>query len=166
MPLATYKRLDNHSQFRTAMTLVRPNAKGSTVLHPTVSVDLNHPKALQLTVGPSKKQKRVITIRECARAQGFPDDYEFLSVNKNPTHIAEDVSYAVSATSIVKDIFLSFSQKYRQIGNAVPVSLALALGKALGETMITHWRNDESGEEEYGDCGEYPDNERHTSVDL
>ena len=61
---------------------------------------------------------------------------------------------------------IPFLQKYRQIGNAVPVSLALALGKALGETMITHWRNDESGEEEYGDCGEYPDNERHTSVDL
>ncbi|EEB96683.1 hypothetical protein MPER_04141 [Moniliophthora perniciosa FA553] len=64
-------------------------------------------------------QKRVYTIREAARSQGFPDHYKFLSEKKLPNWIADD--------------------QQRQIGNAVPVPLALALGKALGDTLKTTW---------------------------
>jgi len=49
-------------------------------------------------------QDRPLSIREYARIQQFPDNWEFMG-----TIVA----------------------KYRQIGNAVPVGLALALGKAV-----------------------------------
>ena len=49
-------------------------------------------------------QDRPLSIREYARIQQFPDDWQFMG------------------TSVAK---------YRQIGNAVPVGLALALGNAV-----------------------------------
>lgn len=51
------------------------------------------------------EQDRVLTIRECARLQGFPDYYRFSGTVK---------------------------ERYRQIGNAVPITVARALGYALG----------------------------------
>ncbi|EOA17989.1 hypothetical protein CARUB_v10006424mg [Capsella rubella] len=53
-------------------------------------------------------QDRIITVRECARSQGFPDKYEF--------------------SGKIKD-------KHRQIGNAVPPPLAFALGRKLKEVL-------------------------------
>ena len=49
-------------------------------------------------------QDRPLSIREYARIQQFPDDWKFMGTS---------------------------AAKYRQIGNAVPVGLALALGKAV-----------------------------------
>ncbi|KAL5511284.1 hypothetical protein ACEPAH_4500 [Sanghuangporus vaninii] len=92
----TFWRLDGEGQFKTLMTLVNPSSKGAYVIHPT--------------------DKRVLTYRELARAQGFPDHYEFCSVEESRnSHIREMA---------------------RQIGNAVPVHLAYALGRALGEGLV------------------------------
>ncbi len=68
--------------------------------------------SLTLTCAPAQKQTerchpletRPLTIREYARIQTFPDDWEFEG---------------------------SLSTKYKQIGNAVPVNLAYAVGRAL-----------------------------------
>ena len=49
-------------------------------------------------------QNRPLSIREYARIQQFPDDWIFIGTS---------------------------AEKYRQIGNAVPVGLAEALGKAV-----------------------------------
>ena len=49
-------------------------------------------------------QNRPLSIREYARIQQFPDDWKFMGTS---------------------------AAKYRQIGNAVPIGLALALGKAI-----------------------------------
>jgi len=54
------------------------------------------------------KELRPLTVRECARLQTFPDDWLF---------------------------FGSTASKYRQIGNAVPVKLARAIGKHLFDTI-------------------------------
>lgn len=40
-------------------------------------------------------------------------------------------------------IDLSVVQQYRQIGNAVPVPLALALGRSLGEVLLKMWEDKE-----------------------
>ena len=45
-----------------------------------------------------------MSVRECARAQGFPDDFR---------------------------LWGNVHQKHRQVGNAVPVPLSAALGKQL-----------------------------------
>ena len=58
-------------------------------------------------------QDRVISVRECARAQGFPDSYKFSG---------------------------EIQAKYRQIGNAVPPPLGQAIGieikKALAKSLL------------------------------
>ena len=52
---------------------------------------------------------RRLTVRECARLQGFPDNFEF---------IYEDVDTG-----------------YKMIGNAVPVELAYIIAKAIKEAL-------------------------------
>lgn len=68
--------------------------------------------SLTLTCAPAQKQTerchpietRPLTVREYARIQTFPDDWQFCG---------------------------SLSAKYKQIGNAVPVNLAWAIGRAI-----------------------------------
>ena len=50
------------------------------------------------------EDQRVLSVRECARAQTFPDDYHFSG---------------------------GISSCYRQIGNAVPPKVAEHLGRAI-----------------------------------
>jgi len=76
--------------------------------------------SLTLTCAPAQKQTerchpdetRPFTVREYARIQTFPDDWEF----------------AGSVTS-----------QYKQIGNAVPVNLAKALGQKIVEGLNQHY---------------------------
>ncbi|TFK54606.1 S-adenosyl-L-methionine-dependent methyltransferase [Heliocybe sulcata] len=99
-----YSRLNGNGHFATALTTVSPTAKpGGKVLHPS--------------------QKRILTVRECARGQGFPDDYVFKTNGKTGTAKVED--------------------QLRQIGNAVPVPLARALGKVIGNSMLQVWAEHE-----------------------
>ena len=68
--------------------------------------------SLTLTCSPAQKQTerchpdetRPLTVREYARIQTFPDDWEFCG---------------------------SISSQYRQIGNAVPVNLGYHIGRCL-----------------------------------
>lgn len=62
----------------------KPNRKGSALCHPD--------------------HLRPLSVRECARIQGFPDDWEFSG---------------------------SLAAQYLQVGNAVPIQLGTALGHAL-----------------------------------
>ncbi|KAF9469258.1 hypothetical protein BDZ94DRAFT_1244081 [Collybia nuda] len=98
-----YGRMDGNSHFKCAMTSVAPNIKNSWVLHPM--------------------QKRIISVRECARAQGFPDHYMFMSADDAKQKMVDN--------------------QMRQIGNAVPVPLSLALGKSLGEALLKEWAKKE-----------------------
>jgi len=94
----TFIRIDPDGHFYTTMTLMRPDIKNVPTIHPT--------------------QSRIMTPREAARAQGFPDHYQFCSVNKSDKDKLDDY--------------------YRQIGNAVPVHLARALALEFQETLIAH----------------------------
>ncbi len=87
------------------------------------------------------QQKRIISVREVARAQGFPDDYTFCSINKANSQTHDWTMYAAytQTQSLFSDVLCSL-QQYRQIGNAVPVPLALALGKSLGAALLKTWK--------------------------
>ncbi|KAI3480566.1 hypothetical protein L1887_57286 [Cichorium endivia] len=78
-----FERLDSDGYFKILTTKVR--GEGS-MLHPT--------------------QRRLLTVRECARAQGFPDWVDFAC----DTNLQE---------------------AYKQIGNAVPVPLGVAIGRSI-----------------------------------
>lgn len=75
-----------------------------------------HEPSLTLTCSPAQNQTerchpdetRPLTIREYARIQTFPDDWQFLG---------------------------SMSQQYKQIGNAVPVNLAYAVAKQIYQVL-------------------------------
>lgn len=82
-----FRRLDGAESFPTICGGTLPATKSGTRLHPTCA--------------------RVLTIRELARAQGFPDEMQFEGT-------AQEV--------------------HSQIGNAVPPPLARALGKVILES--------------------------------
>ncbi|OAD76274.1 hypothetical protein PHYBLDRAFT_132318 [Phycomyces blakesleeanus NRRL 1555(-)] len=100
-----YGRLNFDGQFSTTLTDMSPMGKQGTIIHPN--------------------QRRVLSVREYARAQGFPDRFVFYSTSRD-----------CSAAS-VKDM-------YRQIGNAVPVPLAFALGKELRAAIQEDWLKSQS----------------------
>nr|ABF99362.1 expressed protein [Oryza sativa Japonica Group]BAG98259.1 unnamed protein product [Oryza sativa Japonica Group] len=83
-----YGRLDWEGNFPTSVTDPQPMGKVGMCFHP--------------------EQDRIITVRECARSQGFPDSYRFAGNIQN---------------------------KHRQIGNAVPPPLAYALGRKLKQAI-------------------------------
>lgn len=82
-------RLCWNDVFSTIITSPEPTGKQGRVLHPSAD--------------------RVISIRECARSQGFPDEYEF---------------------------FGNISDRYRQIGNAVPPPVATAIGREVIKVVL------------------------------
>ncbi|GBP47569.1 DNA (cytosine-5)-methyltransferase 1 [Eumeta japonica] len=75
--------------FSTTVTDPEPMGKQGRVLHP--------------------EQARVVSVRECARSQGFPDSYIFAG---------------------------NVLDKHRQVGNAVPPPLGAALGREIKKTLI------------------------------
>lgn len=83
-----FGRLDWQGHFPTSTTDPQPMGKVGQVFHP--------------------EQDRIVSVRECARAQGFPDKHRFVGNVHN---------------------------KHRQVGNAVPPPLAAALGRELRKAL-------------------------------
>ncbi|KAI0828845.1 S-adenosyl-L-methionine-dependent methyltransferase [Trametes gibbosa] len=94
-----YGRLDQNKWFHTTVTNVEPTAKQSYVIHPWC--------------------KRVFTVRELARSQGFPDWFVFYAVDGN-----------------VKTF-------QRHIGNAVPWPVSVALAHELREALLKKYLQDQ-----------------------
>ncbi|KAF7303103.1 Mitogen-activated protein kinase [Mycena kentingensis (nom. inval.)] len=91
-----YKRLDWKGHFQTTVTNVHPTAKQGQVLHPGCL--------------------RMVTVRELARSQGFPDWYVFVALKDNVVTM------------------------HRQIGNAVPWQLGRALGRELRAARLKDFK--------------------------
>ncbi|XP_065183686.1 DNA (cytosine-5)-methyltransferase 1-like [Sycon ciliatum] len=79
-----YGRLEWDGFFSTTITNPEPMGKQGRVLHP--------------------EQNRVVTVRECARSQGFPDWFRFYG---------------------------NILDRHRQVGNAVPPPMAAAIGREI-----------------------------------
>ncbi|XP_018573692.1 DNA (cytosine-5)-methyltransferase 1 [Anoplophora glabripennis] len=85
-----YGRLEWDGFFGTTITNPEPMGKQGRVLHP--------------------EQNRVVSVRECARSQGFPDRFKF---------------------------FGNILDKHRQVGNAVPPPLGAALGREICKALVS-----------------------------
>ncbi|CAF4881707.1 unnamed protein product [Pieris macdunnoughi] len=85
-----YGRISWDGYFSTTVTDPEPMGKQGRVLHP--------------------EQNRVVSVRECARSQGFPDTYLFAG---------------------------SIQDKHRQVGNAVPPPLGAAVGREIRKALIS-----------------------------
>ncbi|XP_076281112.1 DNA (cytosine-5)-methyltransferase PliMCI [Lasioglossum baleicum] len=85
-----YGRLEWDGFFGTTITNPEPMGKQGRVLHP--------------------EQTRVVSVRECARSQGFPDSFRFYG---------------------------NILDKHRQIGNAVPPPLGAALGIEIRKCLTS-----------------------------
>ncbi|XP_044757853.1 DNA (cytosine-5)-methyltransferase PliMCI-like [Coccinella septempunctata] len=84
-----YGRLEWEGFFSTTITNPEPMGKQGRVLHPS--------------------QNRVVSVRECARSQGFPDKFKFYG---------------------------NILDKYQQIGNAVPPPMAMAIGREIVKALV------------------------------
>nr|CAD7438851.1 unnamed protein product [Timema bartmani] len=100
-----YGRLEWDGFFSTTVTNPEPMGKQGRVLHP--------------------EQTRVVSVRECARSQGFPDTYR---------------------------LFGSILDKHRQVGNAVPPPLGAAIGyeirKCVGAKTLVMSSDKDNSEED------------------
>ncbi|XP_043275334.1 DNA (cytosine-5)-methyltransferase PliMCI-like isoform X4 [Venturia canescens] len=83
-----YGRLEWDGFFGTTITNPEPMGKQGRVLHP--------------------EQTRLVSVRECARSQGFPDSYRFYG---------------------------TVLDKHRQVGNAVPPPLGAAIGREIRKSL-------------------------------
>jgi len=83
--------MDGDGHFKCAMTLVAPNIKQSWLLHPSVRAKRSS-FVIPITRFYPFQQKRIVSVRECARAQGFPDYYVFKSVDNKPQRMVDNVS--------------------------------------------------------------------------
>lgn len=93
-----YRRLDYDQHHQSALTKIDPSGKNGTILHPTLH--------------------RVLTVREQARAMGFPDWF-----------------YWDPETCKVQDM-------YKQIGNAVSIPIGRSLGLELRKALMEKWFQD------------------------
>lgn len=79
-------------------------------LHPQAPIMPKVEKNLHKFVDGKEHLYRRLTIREAARVQGFPDDFEF--------------------------IYDSLNDGYKMVGNAVPVELAYAIAKQIKKYLL------------------------------
>ncbi|KAJ8970400.1 hypothetical protein NQ317_001491 [Molorchus minor] len=90
-----YGRLEWDGFFGTTITNPEPMGKQGRVLHP--------------------EQNRVVSVRECARSQGFPDRFIFCG---------------------------NILDKHRQVGNAVPPPLAAAVGREICKAFLSSFKTE------------------------
>ncbi|XP_067140282.1 DNA (cytosine-5)-methyltransferase 1-like [Centruroides vittatus] len=102
-----YGRLEWEGFFSTTVTNPEPMGKQGRVLHP--------------------EQHRVVSVRECARSQGFPDSYRFFGI---------------------------ITDRHRQIGNAVPPPLATAIGYEILKCVAEKENNVQSPNKNNGDISD------------
>ncbi len=91
-----YGRLEWDGFFSTTVTNPEPMGKQGRVLHP--------------------EQHRVVSVRECARSQGFPDTYRFHG---------------------------TILDRHRQVGNAVPPPMARQIGAEIKKCL--QWKAENEG---------------------
>lgn len=80
-------------------------------LHPQAPAMIQIEKNKRIFVPGKESLYRRLTVRECARLQGFPDDFEFL--------------------------YSEVDMGYKMVGNAVPVDLAFIVAKRIKQLLDT-----------------------------
>ena len=129
-----FGRLGGSNWFNTIVTNVSPTAKQSWVLHYQVRQSPLHSRDTQLTYWP--KDKRVYTVHEFARGQGFPDWFKFITLDGSVKTVSGFLCYSCYLSAYA--CHCGRTQIQTQISNAVAWPVGEALGREL-EKVRTKW---------------------------
>ena len=121
------KYMGSHCQGQTEVKLdsVGPTIRSEhhgNIEYRRLSIEHGGKYVDELNAGISERR---LTIRECARIQTFPDDYQFI----------------LKKTELNKAV--SSSDAYKIIGNAVPCMLAYNIAKNIEEKWLLYFKDDE-----------------------
>ena len=140
-----YGRLGREGWFWTTVTNVNPTAKQSRVIHYSVRPSLSpfslarwrHGCVLTGDVRACVQDRRVLSVRELARSQGFPDWFVFVAEDGNVKTVSPG---ARTRTTTLTHARPRAAQMHRQIGNAVPWPVGEALGRELRKALFGQWQ--------------------------
>ena len=120
------KYMGNHCQGQTEIKL---NSVGPTIRsehhgnieYRRLSIENGGKHLNELAAGLSERR---LTVRECARIQTFPDEYQFI-LSKTPENVG-----------------VSSSDAYKIIGNAVPCVLAYSIAKSIESKWMIYFKEE------------------------
>lgn len=100
------------------------------------------------------EQHRVVSVRECARSQGFPDTYRFfgnvLDKHRQVGHLTKRQLDEMKAFTVLKALIyligLISSCPVLQVGNAVPPPLSKAIGLEIKKCVQERMKENATGE--------------------
>ena len=89
----------------------------------------------------------MLTIRELARGQGFPDHFKFYSAPELHRSSAQVTTVRYTGYTIVQRLTKIVPQIHKQMGNAVAWPVGRALGRELKEALFKQWLSTQTGED-------------------
>lgn len=91
------------------------------------------------------EQHRVVSVRECARSQGFPDTYRFFGNVLDKHRQVWYLGLPFTLIWVVSHQFVQYRFVFIQVGNAVPPPLSKAIGLEIKKCVLDGMKENATG---------------------
>lgn len=145
--VAFFGRLALDGHFVCTLTQLTPGTKNAKPLHPNARRPTLASRILIHTHGLSSNNEWW----QCVNVHELKDSRTTISSNLR-TRVPGSMKTWVKELDLSTLFVITILQQIRQIGNAVPVPLALALGKELGAALIQAWREEVEKKQNKGEA--------------